>query len=1228
MTKALELAKFGRETPPTGVVVGDSDAQTLSSKTFSDGPVFSSGAVNAVPYLNASKVFSTSGTFVFDGTNLGVGVASPGYMLHVKGGALGVTSADGTVTSTINYNSLGTITNSDFVFNTNSAERARISSTGLAVTGALTSTGQLTNNRAAGLDSYINHVTTGINNTVMGFNNSGSTNSSGVANNTAYLGSLNTYSTSIVGNGAVIANFVSSAQGAQGISVNGIVNIAQSSVFPAVGFTYNSNGYLYTLAGTSGHITQINSVNVITTTSTGLGIGSGVTPSYKLHAVRTSGGIVGRFDTTTDGITDIYGYGLEITRSDAYIKSTGSLSLGGAAGYSGVVISNIGNVSIGSLQANLGSTSGWINTTYGAIGSSQILSYANQFFGYNLRGYRSTDGGSTNNNFYAMHTASYGFSGIEQAYGGFTYFYTSSTANQATTINTVISPTLAMTIKPGGFVGIGNSDPSARLEIGSWSSGAGLKINYGNASGSVEAVNFVGNGGANGVIGMQMVSAGVGDLWLGGSSGRTLTLYRNGNVGIGAADPAYKLDVVANAATTWAARIYNSNGYQGLLVQSSTASSGILNFGCYNSASYLFVVRDDGNVGVGTSAPTVKLEVASSGTNSLLFIPGSVPEIKSGGANTDLRLSAVGAGGWLALRTDGTDRLYVSSGGNVGIGTGAAPTVKFQTVQTIADWTGDFKNYTAGAYGLRVDLSGSSGTNAALQVYTAAGNGLIVQNNGAVGIGTFNPTAKLQVNNASDSRIIIYETGTSPYTATLELASQAIGTYGGLLQYTSSAETLTLKNYGRTNTNTTQGSILFNTKVANTTDTTVMTIHGFSGYVGIGTTGPSGPLHVHQGSGGPNTITMSTTFGSGNSYAVNPFIQGVSNGGFSIRDVTNGVDRIAIEYSTGNVGIGISQPTAKLHVNGTSSFEDTIRHKRFATHTWDNITGGWYRGYTDGNNARYEIARIAIDYNDWNSVGTTIVEVSQIYYNNGGYSKWMVHYGVGQNYSVTLVESSSDWSGGTVTLGSPVQVSGDVYYLPVYVHSYAYQQHVVRLTTTVGLAADNSVPGQGQISLQKSPTITNGGASQAGVPDYSVTDYNHKINGRLATSYYAHNWLFGNERFVQMRGGKATSTGTYSLFSRGSSGAQSSGKVYVQAIYGTPATAGSWEYVISGNKNISLINSNTSIYGGSTPSIYWSGNTLYASNGDSSTYYTVIVELHNIGEHWYAAFGDFPGFIS
>jgi hypothetical protein len=89
MTKALELAKFGRESAPTGVVVGDTDTQTLSSKTFSDMPVFSSGTANTVAYLNASKVLSSSTSLSFDGSNLGIGVASPAATLDVYGGASG-----------------------------------------------------------------------------------------------------------------------------------------------------------------------------------------------------------------------------------------------------------------------------------------------------------------------------------------------------------------------------------------------------------------------------------------------------------------------------------------------------------------------------------------------------------------------------------------------------------------------------------------------------------------------------------------------------------------------------------------------------------------------------------------------------------------------------------------------------------------------------------------------------------------------------------------------------------------------------------------------------------------------------------------------------------------------------------------------------------------------------------------------------------------------------------
>jgi hypothetical protein len=63
MSKALELAKFGRETIPTGEVVGDSDTQSLSNKTLV-APVLS-GTVTAGGGVGTNgQVLTSSGAGV------------------------------------------------------------------------------------------------------------------------------------------------------------------------------------------------------------------------------------------------------------------------------------------------------------------------------------------------------------------------------------------------------------------------------------------------------------------------------------------------------------------------------------------------------------------------------------------------------------------------------------------------------------------------------------------------------------------------------------------------------------------------------------------------------------------------------------------------------------------------------------------------------------------------------------------------------------------------------------------------------------------------------------------------------------------------------------------------------------------------------------------------------------------------------------------------------------
>jgi hypothetical protein len=131
------------------------------------------------------------------------------------------------------------------------------------------------------------------------------------------------------------------------------------------------------------------------------------------------------------------------------------------------------------------------------------------------------------------------------------------------------------------------------------------------------------------------------------------------------------------------------------------------------------------------------------------------------------------------------------------------------------------------------------------------------------------------------------------------------------------------------------------------------------------------------------------------------------------------------------------------------------------------------------------------------------------------------------------------------------------------------------------------------------------------------------IQRYYATDYYH---LF-NSIFYEKRGGRHQGVGTYNLFTNGQTTTQSSGYVRVTAIYATPSGSAVWLYKISGNRTIHLIWSNTGGYSGSTPAVTWNSSILQVSNGNSSVYYAVEVELINIGNTWSVSWGNFPGFI-
>ena len=212
------------------------------------------------PVTDQSGVFSTLAVS---------GNASIGGTLRLAAGTVGLPSLYWSTDTTTGFYRIGANNNGYAV---SGVKLLDFLSTGLAITGTASATGGLnstavgnvtpstgsfttgafsgllSNTRASGADTYFSHGTSGVNNTVVGFNNSGAPNANNVPNNTCYYGSLNGYNT-VITNGTVnIATF-----GSTGVAVVGALS---------------STGSLTTVGGATFHTTS-------TALTNGAGVGAG-----------------------------------------------------------------------------------------------------------------------------------------------------------------------------------------------------------------------------------------------------------------------------------------------------------------------------------------------------------------------------------------------------------------------------------------------------------------------------------------------------------------------------------------------------------------------------------------------------------------------------------------------------------------------------------------------------------------------------------------------------------------------------------------------------------------------------------------------------------------------------------------------------------------------------------------------------------------------------------------
>ena len=307
------------------------------------------------------------------------------------------------------------------------------------------------------------------------------------------------------------------------------------------------------------------------------------------------------------------------------------------------------------------------------------------------------------------------------------YANTASLAGNVTSTGAVISTINATTISASGNVTgsyvLGNGSQLTSI-TGTNITGPVANATYATSAGSADTVTASAqpNITSVGILSSVSVTGNVNASQFVGN-GAPLTTITGANVSGAVANATYATSAgsatTAGTVTTAAQGNITSVGtLTSLAVTGNTTSGNLLTGGVISAA---------GNVtGVnlfGTIQTSSQLNITQVGMLSSLNVTGN---IAGGNISTAGLISSTGT------VTGGN----LTTNGSVGIGT-SSPSVKFQTVQTIADWTGDFKNYTPGAYGLRIDLSGSSGSQAALQVYTAIGNGMVVRNDGLVGIGTF-----------------------------------------------------------------------------------------------------------------------------------------------------------------------------------------------------------------------------------------------------------------------------------------------------------------------------------------------------------------------------------------------------------------------------------------------------------------------------------------------------------